>query len=267
MQISALLRAYQVERQSSGYSPETISRVVLNVEMFCRETRTRSLDRMTTERILRWGTDMLLSGKRQSTVYAYYNSIRSFVCFLEDTAVPHDIDKARIHCKPVYERLTVLRPADVRRIADYADKEASLLVRLMYTSGMRISETISLAPHNIDGIEVFIRGKGGKVRTVFITPGIAKELEMLRKDDELFFNMNRAAAYYKIKKAMVEAGYPNAYPHSLRHTFTTTMLRNGATLSHVQRLLGHSNISTTQRYEHLLTDDIRKAHKKYLVVI
>ena len=61
--------------------------------------------------------------------------------------------------------------------------------------------------------------------------------------------------------------YPTAYPHSLRHTFTTTMLRQGADISHVQRLLGHSNISTTARYTHLVTDDIKKAHAKFLIEV
>ncbi len=105
------------------------------------------------------------------------------------------------------------------------------------------------------------------MRTIFVSKAILAELLEIKIDDEPFFNFNRSIAYYKIKKAMVEAGYPNAYPHSLRHTFTTTMLRNGATLSHVQRLLGHSNISTTQRYEHLVTVDIRRAHSKYLAEV
>lgn len=264
MQISGLLKAYQDERRSAGYSPETVERVVTNVSMYCREARIRRVDRMTTASILMWGNSKLNEGKKQSTVYAYYNSIRSFICYLDEVKVAHSVDKERVRCKPVYERLVCLRPNDVRRIITYADAETALLIRLMYTSGTRISEATSLRPSMLDGTEAYLKGKGGKVRTVFITKDIAQELAKIQSDDEPFFNFNRSIAYYKIKKAMIQAGYPNAYPHSLRHTFTTTMLRNGATLSHVQRLLGHSNISTTQRYEHLLTDDIKKAHHRYL---
>lgn len=267
MLISGLLNAYSVERRASGYSPETIDRVVTNINMFCRESRVRRLDRLTTSAVINWGNQKLDEGRKQSTVYAYYNSIRSFVCYLDDLKIPHNIDKERIHCKPVYERMTVLRTNDVRRIVAHADELTSLLIRTMYTSGMRISEAISLRPSMLDGTEGYLRGKGGKVRTIFITKDILAELNEIKIDDEPFFNFNRSIAYYKIKKAMVDAGYPNAYPHSLRHTFTTTMLRNGATLSHVQRLLGHSNISTTQRYEHLVTDDIRRAHSKYLAEV
>jgi len=265
MQISMLLEAYQKERRSAGYSPQTIERVVLNVQMYCREAHVRRLDRMTTGSILSWGNDKFNEGKRQSTVYAYYNSLRSFVGYLDEIKVPHTVDKERIHCKPVYERLTVLRPADVHRIIDAAENsQTALLIRMMYTSGMRISEAISLRPNMLDGTEAYIKGKGNKVRTVFFTKDVVIGLAKIESGNEPFFNFNRSIAYYKIKKAMVDAGYPNAYPHSLRHTFTTTLLRNGATLSHVQRLLGHSNISTTQRYEHLVTDDIKRAHQKYL---
>ena len=267
MRIGNLLSAYQQERHSSGYSEETIERVVLNIMMYSRDMHVSSLERMTTENVLAWGGKKLTDGKKSSTVYAYYNSVKSFIKYLDEQGIKHEMEKDRIKCKPVYQRMCVLRPNDVRRIARKADYDTSLMIRLMYSSGMRISETINLRPSMIDGDEAYIKGKGGKVRTVFITEQIAKELDIIKNGDMPFFCLNRSDAYYRIKKAMIDAGYPNAYPHSLRHTFTTTMLRQGATLSHVQRMLGHSQISTTQRYEHLVTDDIHRAHNKFLVKI
>lgn len=268
MQIGALLKAYQRERRGAGYSPETIERVAKNVEMFCRESGVTTIGRMTTEKVVEWGNSKIVEGKKQSTVYAYYNSIRSFICYLDDVKIPHKLDKERIYCRPVYERLVCLRANDVKRIvARCTDEETALLIKVMYTSGMRISEAIQLKPYMLDGVEVYMRGKGGRVRTIFLTPDIVKELKKMEDGEEPFFKLNRSQAYYKIKKVMVEAGYPNAYPHSLRHTFTTTMLRNGADISHVQRLLGHSNISTTARYTHLVTDDIHRAHSRFLTQV
>lgn len=267
MLVNSVLKAYQNERLGAGYSPETIDRVVGNIKMYCRETRVRSIEKMTTDNVIRWGTTKLLNGKKQSTISAYYNSIRSLICYLDDIGVPHALDKTRIHCKPVYERMVCLRPNDVKRIACRADEETSLLIRLMYSTGMRISEATSLTPFHITGTEIYIRGKGGKVRTVFTTASIADELKTREAGESPFFDLDRSTAYYRIKKAMVTAGYPTAYPHSLRHTFTTTMLRQGADISHVQRLLGHSNISTTARYTHLVTDDIKKAHAKFLIEV
>lgn len=264
MQINQTLKAYHADRRSTGYSPETIDRVVTNIKQYCRDTHTRRIDRMTTASVLMWGNDKLNEGKKQSTIYAYYNSVRSFVCYLDEIGAQHNINKERLHCKPVYERLVCLRPNDVCRIAKHADNQTALLIMMMYSSGMRISEAIRLNPTMLDDTEAYLKGKGGKVRTVFVTSEIARELNKIRNGDKPYFDFNRSVAYYKIKKAMVRAGYPKAYPHSLRHTFTTTMLRNGATLSHVQRLLGHSSITTTQRYEHLVTDDIKRAHSKFL---
>lgn len=235
--------------------------------MFCDYSKIRRVDRLTTDAILKWGNSKLDEGRSSSTIYAYYNSIRSLICYLDDIGVPHLVDKTRVHCKPVYERMVCLRPNDVRQIARKTDYETSILIRLMYTTGLRISEALSLTPYHITGVEVYIRGKGGKVRTVFLTKQIADELETLQRGESPFFSYDRGTAYYRIKKAMVAAGFPTAYPHSLRHTFTTTMLRQGADISHVQRLLGHSNISTTARYTHLVTDDIRKAHAKFLVEV
>ena len=267
MQISVLLNAYSNERRSAGYSPETIERVVTNIKSYCRDTRVRKLNRMTTASVLMWGSKKLNEGKKQSTIYAYYNSIRSFVCYLDEIEIPHNIIKARIHCKPVYERLICLLPSDVKRIIAKADNLTALLIKMMYSSGMRISEAISLRPSMLNGTEACLMGKGGKVRIVFITNDVADELKTIAQNDEPYFGFNRSIAYYKIKKAMVSAGYPDAHPHTLRHTFTTTLLRNGANLSYVQRLLGHSSIETTARYTHLLTDDLKRAHKKYLVEI
>ena len=61
---------------------------------------------------------------------------------------------------------------------------------------------------------------------------------------------------------MAKAGYPNAYPHALRHSFATELIRKGVSFSHTQRLMGHASVSITQIYEHLVTDDIEKAHAK-----
>ena len=149
----------------------------------------------------------------------------------------------------------------------FADAETSLLVRLMYTTGLRISEAIQLNPHMVYGNEIVLRGKGQKIRSAFLTPSLVTELQSKQNGLDNYFNFNRSSAYYRIKKAMVQAGYPESHPHTLRHTFTTTMLRNGADLSHVQRLLGHSSIETTARYTHLLTDDLRRSHRKYIVEV
>lgn len=265
--VADLLSRFEEDRYSKGYSRNTIDRVVKNTTLFLRDSSIVYLRDMTTDTIIHWGTAQLREGKKTSTIYAYYNSIRSFVCFLDELKIHHNLDKTRIKCRPFYERMVCLTPQAVRKIASSCDYDTSLLVRLMYTTGMRISEVISITPNMVVGIEIIITGKGRKKRSVFVTQSIANELKILTDGNKRYFAIDRSTAYYRIKHAMIHAGYPNAYPHSLRHTFATTLIKNGATLSHVQRLMGHANVSTTQRYEHLVTDDIKKAHAKYLVSI
>lgn len=269
--ILELLPEYKKIALATGLSVVTVERTVLNVSMFIRDTGISSTGRLTTKKILHWGEHKLSSGSSPSTIYTYYNSIRSFVRFLDATGLSHGVDVSQIHCRPRYRQRVWLRPAEIRRIISYSNSDIAVLVRLMYTAGLRISEAISITEaHLYEGTTLYITGKGGKTQPVFITSEIHKQLVALSKRyahgycfvGEDCQPMNRAKAYYHIKKAMTAAGYPNAYPHSLRHSFCTELLRQGASLAHTSRLMGHSSVSVTQVYEHLLTDDIERAHRK-----
>lgn len=276
MLISDLLEKYSTAKTSAGYSPETIGRVKRTVRSYSRDMGIAQLNNMTTDSILEWGEWKRQNGRGQSTVYVDFNSIRSFLKFLDDSAIPYPANRRLIYCKPNYQRMVCLRPEEIKKIISVADYEIGILIKLLYTGGMRLSEGLNVASEDLrDDNTIFITGKWCKSRTVFLTPELKQELEWLAPEGGYCFRdhlnphepMNRKNAYYHIKRAMKQAGYPQAYPHSLRHGFTTTMIRQGANLSQVQRLLGHSNITTTQRYEHLVTDDLADAHREYLISI
>lgn len=115
----------------------------------------------------------------------------------------------------------------------------------------------------------YIKSKGGNMRPIFLTRDLYDELEQLSAENGGFCfidledePLTRKKAYHIVKKAMVLAGHPNAYPHALRHSFATELLRKRVSLSHTQRLMGHVNVSITQLYEHLITEDIENAHAK-----
>lgn len=274
MEILNLLNQYEVTKRSSGYSEETVKRVCRTVKVYCRETGVTRLSEMTTDSILNWANEKRERGISQSTIYADFNSIRSFLRFLESSKIEFPANRSLIYCKPNYSRLVCLRPEQVRKIISHAPYEIGVLIRLLYTAGLRLSEGITVATEDLrDDNTIYINGKWCKSRTVFITSELKKELEWLAPDGGYCFRdnqnpdepMNRGMAYFFIKRAMKAAGYPEAYPHSLRHGFATTLIREGANISQVQRLLGHTHISTTQRYEHLVTEDLAAAHTKFLV--
>ena len=162
------------------------------------------------------------------------------------------------------------------------------IVEMLFSTGLRISELCALnRKHiNLKTKEFSIMGKGKKIRVVFMTDRavdcISKYLQE-REDNwsPLFINakmrkdefetkgesrrISRTAIEVMIRDRGRKAGIVKPVtPHVLRHTFATTLLRNGADLRSVQEMLGHANISTTQIYTHCVNADLNKTHQTYL---
>ena len=267
--VDTMLQSYRLHKTSLGLSDDTIERVLLNTTMFTRDMNITRVGQITTESIVTWGERKLSEGKvRHSTLATYYNSIRSFIQFVANNGIEIAVDYQQIRCKPNYKRKKALTPVQVRRVISRADPQTETLIRLMFTSGMRISEAISItSEHLLDDIVIHIEGKGGKARPVIVTRDLLHDLRVLSAlhngdcfVDRLGERLSRKKAYYSIKKAMDAAGYAWAHPHILRHSFCTDLLRRGVDLSIASKMMGHSNVSVTQVYTHLLTDDIVKAH-------
>jgi len=162
-------------------------------------------------------------------------------------------------------------------VFDYRDKA---MLELMYGTGLRVSELVSLTVYDIDFYNVFLRikGKGRKERIVPINSASLKYLKLyldkrcllLKKktSDELFLNargegISRQGFFKNLKKILAKKGMPNNIsPHSLRHSFATHLIENGADLRSVQTMLGHSDITTTKIYTHISNE---KVIKDYLI--
>ncbi len=162
------------------------------------------------------------------------------------------------------------------------------LVEMLFSTGLRISElcALNLEHVNLKTKEFSIIGKGNKVRTVYLTDLCTRILQSyldLRNDNfrPFFINartrkdefenhgesrrLSRTAIEIMIRNRGRKCGITKPVtPHKLRHTFATTLLRNGADIRSVQEMLGHSNISTTQIYTHVANADLKKTHNQYL---
>jgi integrase/recombinase XerD len=164
---------------------------------------------------------------------------------------------------------------------DEAKRDRTML-ELLYASGMRISELVSLnlGDVNTEG-DYYVRcfGKGHKERMIPLYEQVAMSVKkyveesrprLARNKNEkaLFLNargerLTRQGFWQKIKEYAKSAGLDaKVSPHTLRHSFATHMLSGGADLRSVQELLGHANISTTQVYTHLTTEHIRRTYEK-----
>ncbi|MDO8715610.1 MAG: site-specific tyrosine recombinase XerD [Dehalococcoidales bacterium] len=154
------------------------------------------------------------------------------------------------------------------------------MLRLLYASGMRVSELVSLNLEDIIKDDGCVRcfGKGKKERLIPVVPAMLAIQEYIEKgrphhtrnskEMALFLNcrgerLTRQGLWQILKKYVKSADLGEAItPHTLRHSFATHMLSGGADLRSVQELLGHANISTTQVYTHLTTEHIRRTYDK-----
>jgi len=160
------------------------------------------------------------------------------------------------------------------------------ILRLLYSTGLRVSEIARLNRKdiNLKRKEFMVVGKGRKPRLVFISDIAAEYLEkyLKKRDDSfepLFINFQRSKASitdgesrrlstYSIqnitrKYAMLAGITKKVTPHTLRHSFATNLLRNGADIRTVQEMLGHASITTTQIYTHVTNERLREMHNKY----
>jgi integrase/recombinase XerC len=175
----------------------------------------------------------------------------------------------------------ILDTGDVTKPAGLRDRA---ILELLYASGLRVGELVSLDVHDVhsEKREVRVRGKGNKER---IVPVHMRCLECIRawkerrgvflgkgglKEDHgaLFLNQRggrlSARSVRRILDATVlrSAGTQHVHPHQLRHTFATHLLDSGVDLRHIQELLGHESISTTQIYTHVSVDHLTEVYDK-----
>ena len=175
-------------------------------------------------------------------------------------------------------RLLLEQPA---KLSTPEAKRDKAMLKLLYASGMRVSELVSLNLGDVDteGGSVRCFGKGHKERLIPIYERAALAVKeyvvearphLVHGTDEkaLFLNLRgdrltRQGFWQKLKGYAKSAGLEAAItPHTLRHSFATHMLSGGADLRSVQELLGHANISTTQVYTHLTSEHVRRTYEK-----
>lgn len=176
------------------------------------------------------------------------------------------------------EEVGKLLDVEVKSPYDYRNKT---ILELLYSSGIRISELVNIKTPNYDSEECLIRimGKGSKERIVPLGDYAVnimndymnnyRPLINKKHTDYVFINnrgdkISRQFIFKVIKKEALKKGIKkDISPHTLRHTFATHLLKNGADLRIIQELLGHENISTTQIYTHVTNNKLKSDYETY----
>jgi site-specific recombinase XerD len=237
-------------------------------------------------------TGNTLSKKTQNY---YLIALRAFLKYLTRQNIK-SMPAERIELAKITERsLDLINNIELQRLLNspsgttLKDLRDKAILELLFSTGLRVSELCSLnSDIDLTSEELSIRGKGGKVRVVFISDAAKKAVKgylKARKDmsDALFIQVdneiskkdqkvkrNNTAALTRrsieriVKQHAIKSGISKKVtPHVMRHMFATDLLGNGADLRSVQALLGHSSITTTQIYTHVTDKHLRDIHKKF----
>ena len=223
----------------------------------------------------------------------YLIALRGFLKYLAKREIesldPSLVDLPKSH-RP---QVTFLHVDELQSILDGIDLDTQTGLRdraifeLLFSSGLRVSElcNLNIEDINLDRREFVVRGKGSKDRPIYIDESAAnrvKDYLATRHDSlpALFLNNSKNPGapstdgnYRRLTPRSIEriiekytrlAGITkHVTPHTLRHSFATDLLMNGADIRSVQSLLGHSNISTTQIYTHITDTHLKDVHEKF----
>ncbi len=248
----------------------------------------KTVDDLNDELIDNFIYEQSLNDLKSSTISRRISTIKNFFLFLENEKIATNLVKEVILPKkekhiPTFlsidEIKNLLSVFDETKPTEYRDKT---MVLVMYSAGLRVSELINLEKRSINFEEklITLKGKGNKEHFVplnyialeYLNNYLSqnKNNKVFSKSKYLFINkkdgkpLTRQYFFVELNKYAKRAGIDKKIsPHTLRHSFATHLLENGADLRVVQELLGHSKIETTQIYTHLSTKKILDALDLY----
>jgi site-specific recombinase XerD len=252
--------------------------------------------------INRWIDEKTGKNLKQITQNYHIIALRGFLKYLSKydykTLAPEKIELPKVSQRQV----DFLDADEVKRIIEATDSETEEILRLrdravlemIFSTGLRVSELCSVKTDmiNTKRNEFTVRGKGDKLRMIFISDGAASALDAYLKkrggNSKFLFlahsKVNKGQAVEKemdsygqksagltprsieriVKKyAMIAGISKKVTPHTLRHSFATDLLQNGADIRSVQSMLGHASITTTQIYTHITDTQLREVHRKF----
>lgn len=283
-----------------GRSQNTIQNYSLYLERFIEFAGDIEVVKITSEMIRRYRLWLNRykndnDGKELSILTQSYHliALRGFLTYLSRRDIPSLSADKIILPKTVRKQVTFLQYDEVVNLIDNIplDSEQGLrdraIIELLFSSGLRVSELVNLnRDHiNLKRREFMVRGKGQKDRPVFVSQHAAEHVEnylQARQDSlpALFLSYSRRSTkptmsgdYRRLSARSIQrmvshyarlAGITkHVSPHTMRHSFATDLLMNGADLRSVQSLLGHSSISTTQVYTHVTDQHLKDIHERF----
>ena len=230
-----------------------------------------------------WIGDLYSQNNKPKSIQRHLSSAKGFFRFLKKnnliSSSPFELVTAPKSSNTLPD---VLSPEDVEQLLNFKPSNTieirdMAIVELMYSSGLRVSETVNINISDFEENMSFLRviGKGSKTRLVpmgrfaisAINNWMNEREKISNNTDALFLNskgsrLSVRSIQLRLKKMAIKQGLPPVHPHMLRHSFATHMLESSGDLRTIQELLGHSSLSTTQIYTKLDYQHLAKIYDK-----
>ena len=241
-------------------SPATVATRVVRLKQFvnfCNELHKTNI----TELSVRW-LDFYFYEYRKTHAGSTTNTVKRVIkaffkwCYerMNVSCISPDLIKSHKNAKPRprYIQHQVIQSVLRKTAENSIDQHINMLVDFAYDTGLRISEIARVSYKDIDGLNLYVKGKGSKDRTVFLTERLKEKIDEFATDYNRLsgplFNTNDKTARVWIQKAFKKYADIHITPHQLRHSFAVRLLIAGCDLMTIQKLLGHRDLSTVQIY-------------------
>lgn len=274
--VGRFLRYLAAERGASPHTVRSYRTDLADLVRFLARVGVRDVRALDARLLRAWLVDLHRRGLEAASVARRLAAVRSWLRFLvRRGALERNPGREVRGPRPARRLAGVLPPDEIRALLDgpgLAPRERAVL-ELFYATGLRVSELAGLDLDDVDRAQRTVRvaGKGGKERIVFYGARAARALEAWLAErgpapGPLFLGrrgrrLGVRAIYELVRRRARRVGIARRVtPHTLRHSFATHLLDAGADLRMIQELLGHSRLSTTQRYTHVSVERLLRVY-------
>ena len=237
-----------------------------------------SIEEITNQDINEWVLEQTARGCAGRTINTRLGCLIAMLRYFQDMGVVMPKLKMRFIMKQKEQppRRVFYTKEQIDQVLRYADRLEWLLIKICFDCGLRITELRNLRLMNFDGRRMSFIGKGSKARETYLSEEARERLDDWIKSEHITdyiwetttknnikHHLSVEEIRHRMKKPFYQAGYVNFHPHSLRHSFATDVVENGAPLEVAKEMLGHSNVAVTERYVHSFEGHLNEYFNRY----